>query len=423
MKTKLFFLLAMLIGVAASATVTVTPLSTDYSTNKVTFKVEWTNTPSAPYNNRVWVWIDFCPVTGTTSANSFSTATISNPAKTGGNGTVTNATERGFFIEYAAANAGTTVTATLSNASGKFNWCAYGSDYPPNVTLEKGTYTFKGTTDFIVSNPAQTVTTATIPQASLTVTASSTFTDATGCPGIGSLYCPYTGSDLYMDATHLCRQRPSGAQNWEAWIKDTRDNELYRIVKMPDNKWWLAQNVKLASYNGKTAGTTSSNCAKDECGRIYSRDETIGAWGGSNGFGANIQGICPNGWLLPSYTEFLNMLVSLVNGASYTYYTGNPGCIGYRLSSGVSRIVAAKENVCQTSNDVYGWASEKTIYENTTLDAEGWMLSQTADQQYWVVRKMTHMCVAGDACDYVSVARALYPQNAMNTTVRCIRTL
>ncbi|MDR3133580.1 MAG: hypothetical protein LBU42_06105, partial [Prevotellaceae bacterium] len=86
----IFFLFAMLANVAASATVKVTPLSTDYASGKVTFKVEWTNTPAAPVNNRVWVWVDFCTVTGTTPANSFSTATVS-ATITGGNGAIANA--------------------------------------------------------------------------------------------------------------------------------------------------------------------------------------------------------------------------------------------------------------------------------------------------------------------------------------------
>ena len=179
---KLFFLFAMFVNVAASATVTVTPLSTDYANNEVTFKVAWTNSPTAPYNNRVWIWIDFCPVAGTIPAASFSTATISNPTKTGGNGTITNATARGFFIEYAAANAGTTVTAVLSTASGKFNWCAYGSDYPPNATITSTGYQLKGTPPFSI----------TYNNGSSTVTDNNTFnsgcintlTDATGCPGL-----------------------------------------------------------------------------------------------------------------------------------------------------------------------------------------------------------------------------------------------
>jgi hypothetical protein len=139
------------------AAVTVTPLSVDYSTKKVTFRVSWTNSSAAPYNNRVWIWIDFCPINGVTP-QSFSTATISNPAKTGGNGTITNATARGFFIEYSTTNAGTTVTATLSNApAGQFNWCVYGSDYPPNATVNAGGgYTLRGTKPFTI-NDNQTV--------------------------------------------------------------------------------------------------------------------------------------------------------------------------------------------------------------------------------------------------------------------------
>ena len=150
---KILFFLALFAGITASAAVKVTPLNANYSTQEVTFKVEWQNT-SVPYNNRVWVWIDFCPVTGTTPATSFSTATVSNPTKTGGNGTITGATARGFFIEYAnATNAGTTVTATLSNAlAGQFNWCAYGSDYPPNaVTNAGGGYMLRGSKPFTIN--------------------------------------------------------------------------------------------------------------------------------------------------------------------------------------------------------------------------------------------------------------------------------
>ncbi|MDR0582448.1 MAG: hypothetical protein LBG31_05755 [Prevotellaceae bacterium] len=170
---KIFFLFAMIASLAANATVKVTPISTDYSTQKVMFKVEWTTTP---YNNRVWVWIDFCPITGTTPATSFSTATISNPQKTGGNGTITETTARGFFIEYGATNAGTTITAVLSNATGQFSWCAYGSDYPPNATMNNGgVYTLRGTQPFVINNSVISGNTFTGTIHSLT--------DATGCPG------------------------------------------------------------------------------------------------------------------------------------------------------------------------------------------------------------------------------------------------
>jgi uncharacterized protein (TIGR02145 family) len=326
MRTKFLFF-AMLASIAASATVTVTPLSTDYDAKKVTFNVVWTNSPTAPYNNRVWIWIDFCPVNGITP-QSFSTATITSPTKTGGNGTITGLNGRGFFIEYSAINAGTTVTATLSNApTGKVNWCAYGSDYPPSVTLDKGSYTFKGTTNFIVSNHAQPITTKTVARTSLTVNSSSTFTDATGCPGIGGLYCPYTGGDLIVDVSHLCQQRTSGAKNWEAWIKDSRDNELYRIVLMPDQKWYMAQNLNYRGVTYYCYGDNSSNCNK-----------TNGVWYRKTNLTTSL---CPTGWLVPSGVEWSNFVsgLNLTNAdVKSTTHAGNDTyglsamCVGLHAS-------------------------------------------------------------------------------------------
>jgi uncharacterized protein (TIGR02145 family) len=295
---------------------------------KVTFSVSWTGTP---YNNHVWVWVDFCPVAGT-SPGTFEKAVISAASVTSGNYTDLNG--RGFFV---TAN-GATITATL-NASGKFSWCAYGSDYPPNVLANtNSSYTLAGTPPFklIASNGATSLTVSgtTIATSALTFTPA-TITDTTGYPG---LWCPYTGSDLYMDISHRCMERQSGAGNWEAWIKDSRDNELYRIVKMPDNKWWLAQNVK---YTG--TGTQPSWCTKDECGRYYTHAQARGAWGGSSGTGANIQGICPNNWVIPMQSNYEAIL------SSYS-----------SIMAEQCKILTPKDSRCD-KDDYYGLSSEKTI--------------------------------------------------------------
>jgi uncharacterized protein (TIGR02145 family) len=50
--------------------------------------------------------------------------------------------------------------------------------------------------------------------------------------------CPYKGDDLVA-----CGRRVGGAKNWEAYIQDPRDCRIYRIVQMPDGKWWFAQNL------------------------------------------------------------------------------------------------------------------------------------------------------------------------------------
>jgi hypothetical protein len=170
---KILFLLVMLAGITASATVTVTPVSVDYTNQKVTFKVAWTG---AAANDRVWVWVDLCPVAGTTSGT-FAKAVISAASATAGSITTVTGNTRGFYVN---ANP-STVTATLSNATGKFNWCAYGSDFPPNAVETSGAYTLKGSPPFFITTAAGTAEVSAKTYTGGTITA---VTDATGCPGV-----------------------------------------------------------------------------------------------------------------------------------------------------------------------------------------------------------------------------------------------
>ncbi|MDR2358485.1 MAG: hypothetical protein LBD87_01620, partial [Prevotellaceae bacterium] len=168
---KIFFLFAMLAGIPASATVTVTPLSVDYATQKVTFSVSWTGSAA---NNRVWVWVDLCPVTGT-SPGTFAKAVISSPSAIAGSIDPATLNGRGFYVTTSPS----TVTVVLDNATGKFNWCVYGSDFPPNAKdNSSGGYDLRGSPPFIINN--------TIEWNSSTYSGSeiTALTDATGCPGV-----------------------------------------------------------------------------------------------------------------------------------------------------------------------------------------------------------------------------------------------
>ncbi|MDR3185086.1 MAG: hypothetical protein LBT49_06760 [Prevotellaceae bacterium] len=178
---------------AAFAQAVVTPLSVDYDRQQVTFRVAWSGTAA---NNRVWVWVDFCPVAGT-SPGTFAKAVISGATATAGSIDPASLNGRGFYV---TANP-STVTATLSNAVGRFNWCAYGSDFPPNAVDDgSGGYDLKGTPPFIVTTAAGTVEVNANTYSGGTITA---LTDATGCPGIlcgkdgeapGLLNCCATGT-------------------------------------------------------------------------------------------------------------------------------------------------------------------------------------------------------------------------------------
>ncbi|MDR3133702.1 MAG: hypothetical protein LBU42_06725 [Prevotellaceae bacterium] len=371
MKTKLFFF-AMLASVAASAQtgVTVTPVSA--KNNAITFNVSWLNSSrTGTHNSKVWVFIDYRPVTNNVPSGSWERVLVSGtPTATSGTPTRETTTDKGFWLQGTSGSSGTynaTITVTLSNVPAQFNWCAYVSDCPPNVTANNGIYTFHGTPPFTLTasdGATQTVTGTTLSTSALTITPI-TIMDATACPGE---FCPYQGSDLYIDATHLCQQRASGAQNWEAWIKDTRDNELYRIVKMPDDKWWLAQNVKLASYNSATIGAAISGCTKDECGRAYTWAQTYASYaGGSSGSTGNVQGICPSGWLLPVRATFTTLATSISSNAATV-------CANLR----------GLNCACTPRTDGYGWASQVVICNGNktgSADVGSWWYTNDAGRE------------------------------------------
>ncbi|MDR3132965.1 MAG: hypothetical protein LBU42_02950 [Prevotellaceae bacterium] len=358
---KLFFFFAMLLSVAVSAQsgVTVTPVSA--KSNTVTFNVSWLNSSrTGTHNSKVWVFVDYRAIVDNVPLGSWMRAPVSGtPIATVGTPSRETGNDKGFWLQGTSGSSGTynaTVTVTLSNVPAQFNWCAYVSDYPPNVTANNGTYTLRGTPPFILAaangTTSQTVTGTTLATSALTITPT-TIRDKTDCPGI---FCPYQGSDLYIDATHLCQQRTSGAKNWEAYIKDSRDSKYYRIVLMSDSKWWLAQNVKLASYNGSTIGSAMSGCTEDECGRSYPWAQVYASYaGGSSSSTGNVQGICPPGWLLPVTDDFDNMTKTMGSDATICQY------------------LRSKTSSCSPRLDYYGFANERSVSNGQlTTSAEGW---------------------------------------------------
>jgi uncharacterized protein (TIGR02145 family) len=302
----------------------------------VQFRISWNNIPTVTgetHNSKIWLWVDFSKIENNQPSGTWTRATVANPSP----GTMATETNKGFWLQGSSGSYSQIVTVALENitANTKFNWCAYASDCPPNVTVNNVTYTFKGTPPFTliasVGTATQTVSGTTLATSALTVTPS-IIKDKTECPGV---YCKYTGSDLYIDNTHLCQQRTSGAQNWQAYIKDSRDTEIYRIVLMPDGMWWLAQNVR---YEG--AGSEISGCSKENCGRWYTHTQMNGNYGGTGtGYGSNIQGVCPNGWVLPIDGTWTALAASL---------NATPKTAATFLTATTS---------CCASNNTYAWAS------------------------------------------------------------------
>ena len=102
------------------------------------------------------------------------------------------------------------------------------------------------------------------------------------------------------------------------YMFDNRDETVYRTTTI-NGVTWMAENLK---YRGNTVG--ESFCFNEEnrfCklyGRLYSRDAAMNdsrcAFHGPCNLGDDpIQGICPEGWHIPTVAE-VNDLVALVDG-------------------------------------------------------------------------------------------------------------
>ncbi|MDR0694407.1 MAG: hypothetical protein LBF81_03805 [Prevotellaceae bacterium] len=294
-KILLTFLSLMGVGFPAFAQshINIELLSATYTAPAVQFRVSWDAIPEgACHNSKIWLWVDFVKIennqpSGTWTRATVATATPEASVSYDGNN------RQGFWLQGNDGNYDQIVTVALANipANTTFNWCAYTSDCPPFVIANNGTYTLQGTPPFILKaadGTIQEVEGNTLPASSLTI-AAVTLTDKTACP---SFFCAYTGSDLFRNDMHLCGHRTSGAKKWEAYIKDSRDNQIYRITQFSDNTWWFADDFNIDENVKSTCGGK----------RYYSTKNNPS---------------CPPNWSVPTTVQIKNRWIPLPDADEY----------------------------------------------------------------------------------------------------------
>lgn len=132
------------------------------------------------------------------------------------------------------------------------------------------------------------------------------------------------------DSIYICRN-----SLWESsvfiydMLTDKRDSNIYRTIVV-GSQTWMAENL---NYEYKVDGVSYGNyCNSDDCknyGRYYTwaaAIDSVKLYDGGNGVDcgycktctlpAKVQGICPEGWHLPTYTEW-QTLFTAVGGESY----------------------------------------------------------------------------------------------------------
>jgi uncharacterized protein (TIGR02145 family) len=199
--------------------------------------------------------------------------------------------------------------------------------------------------------------------------------------------CDWASSNVYTVEVLDCKTELTGEGD-KGVMTDPRDSKVYKIVKMPDGKVWMAENLNYQSgltfnqysnqANGQPytntengvpaigsfwcppltagAGTVTASTNKNTCnvyGALYTWEtamstDGLGVWNESTvegryassvtppsemiGDPTDIRGICPTGWHLPTDYEWATLLDAVDTKASSKYVnqsgTGLYGSIG-----------------------------------------------------------------------------------------------
>jgi uncharacterized protein (TIGR02145 family) len=316
---KLYFLFVLFAGVTASAQLSVSNMQADYAAKKITFTVSWT---TAPENNKIWLLADYRKIENNAETGSWSRAPIAAATKTAGVGSASTVSgnTQGFWLNTSGSSSSATVEATLNLPVDvtQFNWCVYGFNAPPHAVWQfDGTYQLHGTKPFTV-NGGNLTAEAAVYSGDPPITA---FTDATGCPGIwdtpginqpqGS--CTFTQPPLVN--TFAAFPANYSASTFVR-LMDERDRKNYTVVKMPDGKWWMAQNL---NYQGTTQGSYTFDLYWD---RYSNRANNTAFTTAGNGKQAIGSFWCPAGVDGAQATvSSANKAGCTLYGALYTYET------------------------------------------------------------------------------------------------------
>ena len=89
-------------------------------------------------------------------------------------------------------------------------------------------------------------------------------------------------------------------------VADADGNE-YLVYEAPDGKTWMKQNLAYDGSGNEKVGAPyqEAEAMSQVFGRFYTWDETTG--GISSNDGTTVQGICPDGWHIPSDDEWTNL--------------------------------------------------------------------------------------------------------------------
>jgi len=128
------------------------------------------------------------------------------------------------------------------------------------------------------------------------------------------------------------------------------EGNFYRAVKVGD-QCWMAENLKTTKYSDGTSilGVYDNGATYlENYGKVYTWAAVMGGSASSNLNPSGVQGVCPDGWHMPSDAEFLELENRICEDFGHTdcntIFNGtNTGWLGHIESQGGSEARAMKE--------------------------------------------------------------------------------
>ena len=261
----------------------------------------------------------------------------------------------------------------------------------------------------------------------------------------GEVKDPICGEVKYNPATHFCTRSESnpqvvekcGGKGYDTGTKicvdgkieetnlfrDARDGKKYKYVKIGEQVW-MAENLNYAAEGSKCNGGSvkiqatsvtfaggslsdkdNANC--DTYGRLYKWETAMGALASSDANPSNVQGVCPDGWHLPSNAEWAK-LIDFVGGTTTAGVklkatSGWPDYSGTTVYNGINT----------NGTDDYGFSALPSGFGSNkwnegNVGGEGWWWSATqdnADTTKAYARKIYHN---GDSVSSFAVSKDIY---------------
>ena len=203
-----------------------------------------------------------------------------------------------------------------------------------------------------------------------------------------------SSSSATSSSSSLVGRIPCDINTDEDCFKDERDGQTYRTVKI-GSQTWMAENLNYAYLQPTDELDSSSFCYKDSAeycekyGRLYqwrAAMDSAGTWS-SNGKGCGygktcsptypVRGICPEGWYLPTRSEWYTLFTALggqsmankmlKSTSGWDDYDGEngDGTDAYAFSALPAGLRSYGGDFSNEGNRAYFWSST----ENNSYDA------------------------------------------------------